>query len=99
AAGFADGVWDHVRMTRDESSASRAISQALIAAAIGAVLGVVAQRFVIGDQEGATAGGLVGAVLGALASAGLSSVGAQRAEAKARAAPVEVPWPLTVELA
>src|SRR5882672_2335586 len=86
-------------MTRDEGSASRTIGQAVIASIVGAVLGVVVQRYVIGDFEGATAGGLMGAIAGALVSAGLSAGSARRAEKAARSAPVNVPWPLTVELA
>jgi hypothetical protein len=86
-------------MVRDESSASRVVKLAVVAAVVGAVVGVIVQRFVIGDADGATAGGLLGAVLGAVGSLGFAGVRERRAEEAARSAPVNVPWPLTVELA
>jgi hypothetical protein len=63
------------------------------------VLGVVLQHYVIGDHEGGTAGGIAGAVFGAVLTSALAAGRTKRAEAAARIAPVNVPWPLTVDLA
>lgn len=85
-------------MDRDEGSASRLITVVVIASIVGAVVGVVVQRFVIGSQ-GATTGGVSGAVLGSVLAAALAASRSRRADEAASAAPVNVPWPLTVDLA
>jgi hypothetical protein len=86
-------------MVRDERSASRLTAAVVIAAIVGAALGVVVQRFVLRDTHGAHLGGLGGAVFGAVLVAALAATRAKQAEEAARTAPVNVPWPLTVDLA
>src|SRR5262245_8764848 len=86
-------------MVREERSASRLITAVVVCAIVGAVLGVVVQHYVLRDTEGGTTGGIAGAIVGALLATLSVMARDRRAEEAARTAPVDVPWPLTVDLA
>jgi hypothetical protein len=86
-------------MARDDASAVRLIAAVVIVSIVGAVAGVLVQRELLDDTSSAAFGGLAGAVFGGFCGVTLSARLARRAAEAARTAAVQVPWPLTVDLA